>query len=67
MRALRLLLGLAVLVQAIILKDTLLGIAGLLFSGMAIFNKSFCGPAGCAVPVKRRSKITAETTYEEVV
>lgn len=65
-RALRLLLGLAVIVQAVVLKDTLLGVAGLLFSSMALFNRGCCGQAGCAIPSKSRSKSNTETTYEEV-
>lgn len=66
-RALRLLLGLAVIVQAVVLKDTLLGVAGLLFSSMAIFNRGCCGQAGCATPARPSSKSTTEITYEEVV
>jgi hypothetical protein len=55
-RALRLLLGLAVIVQAVVLKDTLLGVAGLLFSSLAVFNRGCCGQAGCAIPTKGPSK-----------
>ena len=66
-RALRLLLGLSVIVQAVILKDTLLGVAGFLFSTLAVFNRGCYGPAGCAIPAKRPSKSSTETTYEEVV
>ena len=68
LRVLRLLLGLAVIVQAVVLNDVLLGAAGLLFSGMAVFNVGCCGTAGCATPTKRSSsKSVNETTYEEVV
>ena len=66
-RVLRLLLGLAVIVQAVVLNDTLLGVAGLVFSSLAIFNRGCCGQAGCAIPSKAQSKSTTETTYEEVV
>lgn len=68
LRVLRLLIGLAVIVQAVVLNDLLLGAAGLLFSGMAVFNASCCGTAGCATPTKRSSSRSVnETTYEEVV
>lgn len=68
LRFLRLILGMAVIVQAIILKDTLLGVAGLLFSSMAVFNAGCCGSAGCAAPpAKKSTKTINETTYEEVV
>lgn len=66
-RVIRLLLGLAVIVQAVVLKDTLLGVAGLLFSSMALFNRGCCGQAGCATTAKEPSKSNTETTYEEVV
>lgn len=65
-RFLRLLMGLAVIVQAVILKDTLLGAAGLLFSSMAVFNAGCCGTAGCANPAKKSSKSLKDTTYEEL-
>lgn len=68
LRVLRLLLGLAIIVQALIVSDLLLGTAGLLFSSMAVFNASCCGTAGCATTTKRSSsKSVNETTYEEVV
>jgi hypothetical protein len=66
-RALRLLLGLAVVVQALVLKDTLLGVAGLLFSGLAILNRGCCGQAGCATPAGRSSRSNTDTTYDEVL
>ena len=66
LRFLRLILGLAVIAQAIILKDTLLGVAGLLFSSMAVFNFGCCGSAGCAAPAKKSGKTINDTTYEEV-
>lgn len=68
LRVLRLLVGLAVIVQALIVSDPLLGAAGLLFSSMAVFNAGCCGTARCATPTKRSSsKSVNETTYEDVV
>lgn len=65
-RFLRLMLGLAIVVQAVALKDTFLGAAGVLFSIMAVFNIGTCGTAGCVTPGKRSSKSIEDTTYEEV-
>ena len=66
-RVLRLLIGLAIIVQAVIVKDALLGVAGLLFSSMSIFNAGCCGTGGCATIPKKSSKTVQDTTYEEVV
>lgn len=66
-RILRLLLGLGIIVQAVIVKDAFLGVAGLLFSSMAVFNVGCCGTGGCAPTPKKSSKTIHDTTYEEVV
>ena len=47
-RILRLLLGLGIIVQAVIVKDAFLDAAGLLLSSMAVFNVGCCGTAVCA-------------------
>ena len=49
-RFLRLLIGIGIIVQAVVLQDLLLGAAGLLFGGMAVFNAGCCGTAACAAP-----------------
>ena len=65
-RFLRLGIGLAIIVQAFIAKDLLFGLAGLLFTGMAVFNAGCCGTSGCSVPVKKNTA-KKDVTYEEVV
>lgn len=69
-RFLRLGIGIAILVQAVMARDVLFGIAGLLFTGMAVFNVGCYGMGGCNTP-NTTTKKTAETikhiTYEEVV
>ena len=65
-RILRLLLGLGIIVQAVIVKDAFLGASGLLFSSMAVFNVVCCGIGGCATTPKKPSKTIYDTTYEEV-
>ncbi len=66
-RVLRLLIGLAIIVQAIIAKDSLFGLAGLVFTSMAVFNAGCCGTGGCNTPIKKTEKPLKDITYEEVV
>lgn len=67
-RFLRLGIGLAIIVQAIIAKDMLFGFAGLLFTGMALFNAACCGVVGaCATPTPSKKSDSKEISYEEVV
>jgi hypothetical protein len=61
MRALRLIMGIAIAVQAVMARDALFGLAGLLLTGMAVFN------IGCCTPVKKNTESTKDITYEEVV
>lgn len=63
MRILRLVLGVVILVQSIIAKDTLIIILGAAFGGMALANVGCCGANGCAVntPIK-----TQKIDYEEL-
>ena len=65
-RWLRLLAGLAVIVQAVLTKDLLFALAGLLFAAMAIFNIGCCGSGACYLPSQRNTKSVKEITYEEV-
>lgn len=70
MRALRLVLGIIIVVEAVMAKDVVFGIVGLLFSGMALLNTGCCGTGACYTPpVRRRTKpqTTKDISYEEVV
>lgn len=67
MRVIRLLAGIAILIQAIVNKDAVFGVVGGLFTIMALFNTGCCGVGGCNVPIKKFNKSTDEITYEEVV
>ncbi len=64
-RFLRLGIGLAIVVQAIIASDMMIALAGLLFSGMAVFNAGCCGTSGCSTPV-RKADASKDISYEEV-
>ncbi len=67
-RLLRLILGIMMLVQAIMLKDVLLGIAASIFSIMALSNTGCCGVNTCCQSSTPTSKESSkEITYEEVV
>ena len=69
-RFLRLGIGIAILVQAVMARDVLFGIAGLLFAGMAVFNIGCCGMGGCSTtntPAKKTSETIKDIPYEEVV
>lgn len=64
-RLLRLILG-VVVVQAVMMKDIFFGLAGLLFSAMAIFNIGCCGMGGCQVRSTMGEKKSNDISYEEV-
>ncbi len=67
MRFLRLGLGLAILIQAVIAKDVLFALFGLGFIAMPVFNVGCCGSGGCNVPPDKKINSTKDITYEEVV
>jgi hypothetical protein len=66
-RFLRLGIGVAIIVQAIIAADILFGLAGLLFTGMTVFNASCCGTGACATTPPGKKSGSKEVSYEEVV
>ena len=68
MRFLRLGLGLAIIIQAAMAADFTMGVIGLLFTAMPVFNLGCCGTNGCSTPVKKNvSNTSNETSYEEVI
>jgi hypothetical protein len=66
-RVLRLLMGIAIIVQAVLARDIIFGIAGALFTVLAIFNIGCCGTDACYTPVKKDAANKKEIIYEEVV
>jgi len=67
-RLLRLAAGIGIVVQAVIDKDLLFGLGGLVFSAMAIFNTGCCASGGCYAPIRKTSSAdTKDIGYEEVV
>lgn len=69
MRVLRLLLGVAVLVQSIMTGDLLIGAMSLFLIGTAVFNIGCCGAGGCNTGFdKRKPKGSRQDVeFEEVV
>ena len=66
-RVLRLVIGLAILVQGIMAKDAMFGIAGVVFTLTALFNIGCCGAGGCNTPTKKITETPKAIIYEEVV
>ena len=68
MRALRLILGVIIVVQGIQASEFMYAIAGVLLSGMAIANIGCCGVGGCNVPTRKSTAdlTNKEITYEEI-
>lgn len=65
-RILRMGIGFAIIMQAIYAKDMFLGIAGALFSVMALLNIGNCGAQGCSTHIQKPNTHSEEITYEEV-
>jgi hypothetical protein len=68
MRALRLVLGVIIIVQGVQASEWMYAIAGILLSGMAIANIGCCGVGGCNVPFKKVNPYVSnqEINYEEI-
>ena len=68
MRILILLAGIVALWQAILMKDYLLGAAGIMLMVMSAFNIGCCGTRGCSTNLPRSGSAEAEKeiTYETV-
>ena len=67
MRFLRLGIGIAILVQAVIAKDILFAFAGIVFTAMPLFNVGCCGTNSCYTPDIKNTDAKKDITYEEVV
>lgn len=67
MRFVRLGLGIAIIVQAVIARDWMMGILGILFTTMPVFNIGCCATGGCNAPVKKNTSTSKDISYEELV
>ena len=66
MRALRLVVGIFIVVQGVQANQWMFVALGGLFAIMPLFNVGGCSPRGCNVPVSRERKSMDEITYKEV-
>ena len=66
MRFVRLGLGITIIVQSVIARDWTMGILGVLFTSMPVFNIGCCGVGGCVAIVKKDTEQTKDIKYEEV-
>ncbi|MDR2206714.1 MAG: hypothetical protein LBE36_11245 [Flavobacteriaceae bacterium] len=64
MRLLRLLLGIAIIVQGVVSREWIFTFIGVLFSLMPLLNIGCCGVSGCDLPVSKNRKKTENTTYD---
>lgn len=63
MRMLRLVLGVAILVQGVVVTDTITIILGMIIAGTAVAKIGCCGTNGCAVDtpsIKQNTRIDHE-------
>ena len=65
MRILRLGLGIAILVQGIVAKETMTMVLGVIFGGMALANIGCCSTNGCAINSRSTNK-AQKINYEEL-
>ena len=65
MRILRLGLGIAIIVQGIVAKETMTMVLGAIFGGMALANIGCCGTNSCAINNRSTNK-TQTIDYEEL-
>lgn len=66
-RFLRLGVGIAILVQAVLARDVLFAFLGIMFTAMPVFDIGCCGRNGCYVPPVKKEVNTKDISYEEVV
>lgn len=66
-RMLRLAMGVIIIVQSFLIKDVLFGIAGFLFTLMALLNQGCCNTQTYCNTNPSNQKPTKEIDYEEVV
>lgn len=66
-RVIRLVVGVAAVVQGLQSSEVLMVVAGLFVGAMALLNKGCCGTSGCRLPAGQQKDKTKEVSYEEVV
>jgi hypothetical protein len=54
MRAIRLILGVYIIIQSLQTQQYIMIIPGVIFATMALFSVGCCGNNGCAIPTKKQ-------------
>jgi hypothetical protein len=67
MRLIRLALGIVIIVQSIVIKDWAVGLLGIFFTSLPIFNIGCCSTGGCYTTPKKITESNKDVVYEEVV
>ena len=62
-RALRLIIGVVILMQAISVNEITIGILASLFITMPVLNIGCCGSGACTYSIKKDNDSQKETTY----
>ena len=65
-RIVRLIIGAVIVFEAVNSGDPLIGLGGLFFIGMALFNVGCCGACGCYIPLKKTAVVSEDISYEEI-
>ena len=67
MRWLRLGIGIYIAIQAVMMKDAMMGFFSAIFLVQAFTNTGCCGTQACAVPEKKHQAVNTETIeFEEI-
>ena len=67
MRFFRLVLGIVIIVQSIVVKDWAVGLLGVFFTSMPVFNIGCCSAGACYATPKKITENKKDVVYEEVV
>ena len=67
LRFVRLALGIMIIIQAVVVKDWVMGFLGIFFTIMPLFNMGCCASGECAAPIKKKAENSKDIIYEEVV
>lgn len=66
-RWVRLVMGIAIVVQAMAVRDIMFSVIGIALAGMAVFNIGCCGAGNFYTLVNKNAEPIKEIVYEEVV
>lgn len=66
MRILRLLMGVAIIVEGVISREWMIVFAGVMFSLIPVLNIGCCSTSGCYAPIQKDNNKNEEVTFEEV-